>query len=252
MGTIIFKHHRATSNIGDAVCSPFDYYSEFSQQGTAVDLSRPTPPCTAVVYGGGKIMGGLAKTLGVNDFAARYRIAWGVSTVQKFPVSLRYWRAFRAMDLVGTRDWGDRRFTFAPCVTCISPVFDAPVEARHETVLYLHHWRSKGLNLPRPAGIPVLENNNSDFSATVRHLASGEVVVTNSYHGTYWALLLGKKVLCLPFSNKFENYRIAPGYGTPENWPSELSRAQGSNEMLGLCREATAIFRERVGTLLNL
>jgi hypothetical protein len=250
MERLVFKHHRATNNLGDAVCSPYDHYPEFSRHGIAVDLGKPTPACTAVVYGGGKIMGGLAKTLGANDFGAKHRIAWGVSTVQKFPISIR-WRAFRAMDLVGTRDWGDRRFVFAPCVTCVSPAFDETIEVRHSTVLYLHHWRSKGLAVPRPTDVPVLENNNPDFLATIRHLASGETVVTNSYHGTYWALLLGKRVLCLPFSNKFSHFRISPGYGTPESWPSQLSRARGSDEMLGLCREATAQFRELVGAALD-
>lgn len=251
MARIVFKHHRDTTNLGDAVCSPFDHYPELAAVGEAVDLARPTPPCAAVIYGGGKIMGGLAKTFGPNDFAAQVRIAWGVSTVQKFPISLRYRRAFRAMHLVGTRDWGDRRFPFAPCVTCISSAFDTPPEERHEVVLYLHHWRSKEVNLPRPEGVPVLENNNPDFAATIRHLGSGRVVVTNSYHGTYWALLLGKKVLCLPFSNKFGQYRVAPGYGTAEHWPRQLSRARASDEMLGLCREATADFRARVAELLG-
>jgi hypothetical protein len=252
MVRLVFKHHRDTTNLGDAVCSPYDYYPEFAAQSSVVDLGQETPPCEAVIYGGGKIMGGLAKTLGPNDRAAEVRIAWGVSTVQKFPISWRYWRAFGAMDLVGTRDWGDSRFPFAPCVTCISPAFDAVDKERHDVVLYLHHWRSKEVALPRPEGVPVLENNNADFGATIRHLASGRVVVTNSYHGTYWALLLGKKVLCLPFSNKFRNYRIAPGYGTPEGWPGEISRARGSNEMLGLCRAANASFRARVGERLGI
>ena len=246
MNTLIFKHHRNTTNLGDAVCSPFDYYPEFVTNGRAVDLCQPTPPAQSVIYGGGKIMGGLAKMLGPEDIAAKNRIAWGVSTVQKFPISWRYSRAFRAMHLVGTRDWGDTRFPFAPCVTCVSSVFDESIAPTHEVVLYLHHWRSSTVDLPRPAGVPLLENNNPNFADTIRHLASGRVVVTNSYHGTYWALLLGRRVLCLPFSNKFSNYRIAPGYGTPELWPAQLHCAAGSDEILSLCREATAAFRSRV------
>ncbi|MFD2173233.1 hypothetical protein [Rhodobacter lacus] len=252
MARIVFKHHRQTTNLGDAVCSPYDYYPELACAGAAVDLERETPPCEAVIYGGGKIMGGLAKTFGPHDRAAKARIAWGVSTVQKFPISLRYWRAFKAMTLIGTRDWGDTRFLFAPCVTCVSPAFDMHTEERHEVALYLHHWRSKKVSLPRPEGVPVMENNNPDFAATIRHLAAARVVVTNSYHGTYWALLLGKKVLCLPFSNKFGNFRITPGYGTAEDWPRQLSRARSSDEMLDLCRMATAGFRARVEALIGL
>ncbi|MGO4909317.1 hypothetical protein ACEN2J_13420 [Pseudorhodobacter sp. W20_MBD10_FR17] len=252
MTDLIFKHHRDTTNLGDAVCSPFDYYPELAANGKAVDLACPTPRADAVIYGGGKIMGGLAKMLGPEDYAAKTRIAWGVSTLQKFPISLRYWRAFRAMHLIGSRDWGDNRFPFAPCVTCVSPAFDAPPAPRHDVVLYLHHWRSRKADLPRPDGVPVLENNNPSFAETIRHIASGQVVVTNSYHGTYWALLLGRKVLCLPFSNKFSKFRVAPGYATPANWQAQLGRAQASDEMLGLCREATAAFRASVTSRIGL
>ncbi len=251
MSDLVFKHHRDTQNLGDAVCSPFDYYPEFGVHGRAVDLSQPTPAVQSVIYGGGKIMGGLAKRLGPNDWAAQHRIAWGVSTVQKFPISLKYWRAFRAMHLVGSRDWGDDRFCFAPCVTCVSPLFDAPVVENHDVVLYLHHWKSAGQQVVRPTGVPVMENNNPSLSETIRHLASARVVVSNSYHGVYWALLLGKRVLCLPFSNKFHSYRIAPGYGDASDWPSQLGKARGSDEMLGLCRSATGVFRQQVGDLMG-
>ncbi|MDP5326572.1 MAG: hypothetical protein NWQ69_04550, partial [Paracoccaceae bacterium] len=62
---------------------------------------------------------------------------------------------------------------------------------------------------------------------------------------------LGKRVLCLPFSNKFHSYRIAPGYGDASDWPSQLGKARGSDEMLGLCRSATGVFRQQVGDLMG-
>ncbi len=63
MSDFVFKHHRDTQNLGDAVCSPFDYYPEFEARGCAVDLAQPTPAVQSVIYGGGKIMGGLPNSL---------------------------------------------------------------------------------------------------------------------------------------------------------------------------------------------
>ena len=245
---IVFKHHRRTENLGDAVCSPFDYFPDLAKRGIALDLTDPTPDTRAVIYGGGKIMGGLRRTLGPGDLAADHRIAWGVSTVQSKRISIKYWRAFRKMHLVGSRDWGDDRFDFAPCSTCLSHLFEIDFEETHDVVLYLHHWKSAKQGVVRPKGVPVLENNNPSLENTIRHLASGRVVVSNSYHGVYWGLLLGKAVLCLPFSNKFGNYRVSPGYADPARWHHELSNARKSDEMLELCRDASNRFASKVRT----
>ena len=168
-----------------------------------MDLADPTPDCDAVIYGGGKITGGLAATFGPGDLGAAHRIAWGISTVQSSRFSLKYWRAYRRLSLVGTRDWGDDRFDYAPCASCMSPFFDQPAEPEHDVVAYLHHWRSGEMNMAVPDGIPVLDNKHGSLEAAIAHIASGRTVVSNSYHGTYWGLLLGRKVLCVPFSKKF-------------------------------------------------
>ncbi len=243
---IVFKHIRATNNLGDRWCSPFDHVKGFPPDTRAMDLGEETPPCDAVIYGGGKIMGSLAATLGPNDHAARVRVAWGVSTIQSFPISPKYGRAFRAMSLVGSRDWGDKRFPFAPCASCASDVFDMPMEETDDVVAYLHHWRAPEMGIVVPPGMPVLDNTCPSFEDAVRFIGRGRTVVSNSYHGVYWALLLGKKVLCIPFSRKFQKFRIAPGFSTPRRWLDDLHLARGSDEMMGLCREATETFRSTV------
>lgn len=251
MQDIVFKHHFRTSNLGDRVCSPFDYYPDLAAQGTRLDLDDPTPECRVVVYGGGKIMGGLNRNLGRTDMAAQARIAWSVSTVQKSRFSPHYWLAYRKMTLVGSRDFGDDRFPWSPCVTCLAPGFDRLVEERHEVVIYAHHWQAKKQRLHLPAHIPIMENVEQDFNKVIDFIASGRIVMSNSYHGVYWALLLGKKVICVPYSNKFYNYRFAPGYSSPEEWTRELSKAKGHDEMLGLCRNGAAAFRARTLPLLE-
>ena len=79
----------------------------------------------------------------------------------------------------------------------------------------------------------------------------GIPALSNSYHGVYWALLLGKRVLCVPFSRKFHHYRMPPGYAGPQDWMNRLSQARRQDEMLGVCREATARFEKRVRALLE-
>ena len=143
MHEIVFKHHFKTTNLGDRVCCPQDYYDDLATRSTRVDLEDPTPQCKFVIYGGGKIMGALNEQLGATDMAANARIAWGVSTVQKFSLSPRYWLAYRKMTLVGSRDWGDSRFQWCPCVTCLAPEFNRPTREQYEVVAYIHHWKTQ-------------------------------------------------------------------------------------------------------------
>lgn len=238
MTRILFRHLRNTQNIGDRWCSPYDHFPEFGTDRAVGDLHEPSTHCDVVVYGGGKIMGGLYRQLGACDLAATARIAWGVSTVQTVPFSWRYWQSFRKMTLVGSRDWGDKRFDFCPCASSNSVLFDKTYDEKHEVVAYLHHWKAEKMGIKVPNHIPTLDNAAATFEEVIRFIGSGRIVVSNSYHGVFWALLLGKRVLCLPFSKKFLHYRIPPGYSGPDDWFENLGKAKGSDEMLPVCREA--------------
>lgn len=249
MLNLVFKHLRNTENVGDRWCCPADYLS--FNNATCLDLNAPTPHCDAVIYGGGKIFGSLHSKMKSADKGAKVRIAWGVSTVQTNPYSIRYALSRRNMTLVGSRDYGDRRFDFAPCVSCLSPLFDQTHEARHPVVAYLHHGKTGKMGMEIPSHIPSLDNHCESLESVIAFLGSGETVVSNSYHGVYWALLLGKRVLCVPFSRKFHHYRLPPGYAGPKDWMSNLSQARRQDEMLGICRESSFRFEKRVRTLLE-
>ncbi len=252
MNQIIFKHHRNTTNIGDRSCSPYDAFWKDDSGATAMDFSEPTPSgVRAVIFGGGQIMRGIEKRLGENDRLSPLLVSWGVGTRHRVLSYLVYRRGFRSMDLVGSRDWGDRRFTFVPCASCMSPLFDAPAPPEHEVVMFLHRWKTDKDSIDIPTGYPVAYNDVATMQDAIRHIGSGATVVSNSYHGVYWALLLGRRVLCLPFSNKFMHYRNPPGYSTPDDWTKSLKRAKASTEMLGLCREANLGFARIVKSRLE-
>ena len=240
-----FQHLRDTANVGDRYCSPFDYFDW--GDATVSDLrADDTPDYDVGIYGGGKIFRGLASYKGVRTGKDLLNIAWGVGTVQSFPLSLSYARARRRMDLVGSRDYGDKRYDYAPCASCMSPFFDAPEEPEHDVVFYAHGGKTEKMGLDIPAHIPVLTNNCDDLETALRFIASGRTVVSNSYHGVYWALLLGRRTLCLPFSNKFGHYRESPHYATAKSWLNELPNAIARPEMLALCRADTLAFKAKV------
>ena len=245
MTRVHFQHLRETSNIGDQACSPFDYFDWGA--ATVSDVRKADTPAYDVgIYGGGKIFGGLAKYAGVRRDTGAINIAWGVGTVQSFPLSLRYAKARRRMDLIGSRDFTDKRYTYAPCPSCMAQAFDAPAAPEHEVVFYAHAGKTDMAKAAIPDGVPVLSNECDSFDQALAFIASGATVVSNSYHGVYWGLLTGRKVLCLPFSNKFGGYRLSPGYGTLETWQSDLAKAQAQPEMRDIVRAATLDFKALV------
>lgn len=247
---ILFQHLRDTKNVGDRSCSPYDYFSW--PEAEVQDIRRsPTSPYCLGIFGGGKIFGGFPNYAGVTRLPGQVNVAWGVSTVQSFPISLKYSRARRLMDLVGTRDWGDDRYIYAPCVSCMSPLFDHAGEELHDVVFYAHAGKTSSMNIKVPVEVPMLTNNCADMQTALAFLSSGKTVVTNSYHGVYWALLLKRKVLCLPFSRKFNGFQISPGYSSAYSWQKDINKARAAHELLDLSRAATLSFRERILRITN-
>lgn len=245
---LIFQHLRQTANVGDFSCSPFDYFDW--GDATVKDMREVSAPYEASVFGGGKIFGGLAQAEGVNKDRTPLHVAWGVGRRQTFPIPAKYWRASKLCDLVGSRVWGDSRYDFAPSARCMSPLFDADITPEHDLVFYWHGGKTKGQNIRIPDDMPQKANNLGTFEDSVRFIASGKTVIFNSYHGVYWSLLMGRKTICIPFSNKVNAYRLPPAYATPKNWLTKLDTGIAQPKMLATCRTATKAFKETVDALL--
>ncbi len=245
---LTFQHLRDTQNIGDRACSPFDYFEW--PNAVAKDMRTPSSEYDIGIFGGGKIFGGLAEVNGVNNKHDPLHIAWGVGTRQTFPISAKYRRARNLCALVGSRDWGDTRYDYAPCVSCMSPLFDNPPEPEHDVVFYWHGGKTKAQKIEIPTDMPNKPNNVGTFEDSIKFIASGKTVISNSYHGVYWAMLLGRKTICIPFSKKFGAYRAAPAYASPKNWLSKLDSGKSHPELLRISRDATLTFKTKVDALI--
>lgn len=248
---VVFQHLRNTSNLGDRWCSPYDWFA-WPNDFRVKDIREDGEKYDVSIIGGGKIFGGLNRFRGVQKSEGQKNVAWGVSTVQSFPISFKYFKARRACDLIGTRDWGDKRFIWAPCVSCMAPQFDIASPPKHKLVFYYHAGKTAAQGITIPKNIPSLSNNANSLEEALNFISSGEIVVSNSYHGVYWALLMGRKVLCIPFSNKFYHYRKHPGYSNAKDWLSEISKAKAQPDMLRLCRDATLKFHDNLSNFLQI
>jgi hypothetical protein len=234
---LVASHFAGSANIGDAVCCPADYF-DFGSSVEIVRLKEPIPPCGAVIFGGGAIGNNIAKRAAAAP--ARIKIAWGLGDTRHGQMHAE--PAPAGFDLYGSRDDGQPGAEWVPCASCMSPLFDAAREIRHEAVLYFNYRR------PRPAVVGIPDNHNEiGFEDAIRFLASGAVVVTNSYHGAYWAALLGRGVVIVDaYSSKLFQFRHRPAYADSGDWMTALGTAAKYPEALAECRAANRAFFARV------
>lgn len=248
-------YRKDKDNIGDMYSAPFRYFPFLS--GDSADIgSVPVSGLDDRISGKFVVVGGggcvdleayrkqVKAVPGHNPMKA---VAWGVGTNSGnvFP----NYDFLKGYDLVGCRDWNSP-FEWVPCVSCMSPLMDEARQMRavFPVVAYFHSCRRVEKNL----GVPVMNNRQPDLATVLRFLASGLVVVTNTYHGAYWATLIGRAVVILdPWSSKFFHMRHRHIFA---QWPEvekQVGKAVRYEHALSECREANLRFSEKVQRLME-
>jgi hypothetical protein len=195
------------------------------------------------IYGDDKIFGGLSNYHSLRRDKQTLNIAWGVGTMQSFPILWRYMKARRPVNLIGSRDFGDTRYSYAPYPSSMAPTFDAPTDPIHDVKFCAHGRKTAKIGIKITNHIPVLTNNCNDLNTALNFVSSGATVISNTYHGVYWGLLMGRKKLCLLFSNKIGKYHLLPRDATATNWQGEISNPIALPNMRDIVRAVTTDFK---------
>jgi len=243
MAHFVFQHLRSTPNIGDRVATPARWL-DFGTEVTVQDFGAEVPRCDVAVFGGGQVYGEAAGAVLYRSAAARRRVVWGIGMRGVNRDTARHDVFAGAVDLLGCRDVGVAGTVHVPCASCMAPRLAAPQPPRHDVVIYAHAGKSGSLQ--RPSGMPFATNQRGTFAQAIDFIASGETVVTNSYHGTYWAMLLGRRVLCLPYGEKFGGFAQPPVMADPTDWLAAVPKARAADGYLAASRALTADFYARV------
>jgi len=201
---IHFVHIRNTGNVGDLASCPAQYF-EFPPH-TVGDYEDPVPEGTKVViYGGGTLTAWAAH----RDEKVPFRVLWGTGSTRHGETEP--WPDPEGFSMVGIREWSEERekaINYVPCASCMSPLFGLEYPLKHEAVRFVNASDQIKQRYPMGAAdLPTMENAE-DLETVLRFLGSGETVVTNSFHGMYWATLLGRRVVCQPYSSKFYNQKF--------------------------------------------
>ncbi|MCI9868807.1 polysaccharide pyruvyl transferase family protein [Rhizobium skierniewicense] len=273
MTRILNLHRRNTSNVGDIKTSPFDYFSnkgwtvrkhdllDCQNESSRESWERSFNDAECIVIGGGGLLdidffeGALAETY-ARRRASQRLVLWGAGHNHYW---VGGWSQMRRhvdllpynYDLVGLRDVSDT-YKWAPCVSCMDPIFDNSFDIKRNVVLYKHVEMVLGefeMSI-LPPDITIIDNY-TPFEEVIETLGSSRLVLTSSFHGAYWATLLKRKVVAFPFSSKFYGLKHSVPLCDVRDWQRYSKLARVYPDALSECRSASVDFHEEFKSLLS-
>lgn len=97
---------------------------------------------------------------------------------------------------------------FAPCPSILRPEFSHKYHPSSQEFRILGAYWHQNRSMPAVFRLIPSIQNNVTFDDAISFISTRKIVVTNSYHGTLWSRLLGKKVITVDqFSDKFEIFQ---------------------------------------------
>ena len=259
---ILNAHIMDTGNIGDIFSGPWRYFPELQMQPVEFhQFGKGSMVDGHVVIGGGGLFHQDEHGVPVDHVielrqllssTKGMRIGWGLGTMYEDNSLPAPPNEFKGQwELLGLRDWRGPKYIWVPCASCMHPIFDQKFQTETRVVVYSHnrHPIPRGKLPHRMNTCPKNADYNQVFRETIKFLSMGQVVVTSSFHGAYWATLLGRGVVVVPWASKFYTLKHPPVFTTAERWLNEVGNAPVYPGALEECREANRSFAATVKEL---
>ena len=245
---IIELHRKSKNNVGDFYCNPSRYFNINCVSDELVSSNQNVTNNVLIIGGGGLIHKKFSQHIeSLIEQNPQHTVLWGIGHNfgskhgSKAKTNPYYPNWIEKCSLIGIRDWIDGyKNYYLPCASCMNDAFNNPVKEQHEFVYFTHAYKSNLKNTP----YPVMKNNEMDFNKVIEFLGSGNTVVTDSYHGAYWAQLLGKNVQVASWSVKFDHMKHQPTFLDDINTKPEQIKNKVDG-FLDECRELNNSFYQK-------
>jgi len=271
----IFRQN--TDNVGDRYCAPYIYDNfknyivitsdiyKFDEIYGKIDLNEDV----IFIIGGGGLLNCLNEwnntlmnifTKYPNNKIIIYGA--GLNTISANPsINKNIMECIPTNALIGLRDYlQDSKYIFNPCVSCMHPCFEKKYITTQKYGFYLHHEQTTvksdtELTLTDNTGFKIIgklmKNDEKNIDNVLNFLGSSEIIITNTYHGVYWGMLLNKKVILLQItSTKFNNMKYKPVLYSG-NFEKDLDKCIIYPNMLQECRTLNKEFYENTIEYIN-
>lgn len=268
---VVNIHRINPNNVGDFYCAPHLYFEPLQNKKLDISGFRSIKTkvtnhwvdnisANSLIIGGGGLLNLRHFKLQIELFEQLARngkkvVIWGaghnevdIATYQK---NKSYWVDIDAFGLVGTRDVGYAKH-WVPCVSCMHPIFDNTYTETNEVGLLFNAKSEKDKELLATYGHYPQSSNTTNLEEMIAFIGSCQTIVTNSYHAMYWAILMEKKVVSIPATSKFYDFKYKTPITTFQDFESKLKEATAYTGVLEECREINRSFSNKVFDYLNL
>lgn len=235
MSNLHFLFRADSSNVGDWWCPPFKYFP--FRPAKATDIINENFKCDKndiLILGGG----GIGNKF-FNPHLERIKrlnysktILWGAGVdnivdktniLQEKTYDL-YGDYFDFIDEVGIRVFSkDSKFKYIPCSSCMSNLFFKfrDIKPTKQLGVFSHKRVSINLNHQNDKN-NFNDNSGNNLEEKLEFLSQYEFILTNTYHGAYWATLLQRKVIVIPFKSGLFSFKYKPAYSYDGNLSDNL------------------------------
>jgi hypothetical protein len=138
---------------------------------------------------------------------------------------------------------------YLPCVSCKHPIFDNRFEITDKVGIIEH------IDLPVNINIFPKIKNDESIDNLIKFISSKEIIVSTTYHGTYWSQLLNKKVVYFSESDKINSKIINLKHRVPicntTNFIDPITYTSRSDGMLYESRHLNDMFYKKVIKILD-
>ena len=141
----------------------------------------------------------------------------------------------------------NKKVFYCPCSSCMSSLFDLRKISENNIIFYLHKlFTPVEFYNDISSKYSTFDNYNHSFFDVVRFLSTANIVVTKSYHGMYWATLLGKKVVFIDIHDKGKGMKWLPIFADYTDWEDKILYAKSYENALNEARQLNISFYEKV------
>lgn len=268
---VVNIHRTDPTNAGDFYCGPHHYFDQL--RGKSLDIFDYKSPedkirnnwfdkitGNSLIIGGGGLLCRQGFKLQLRLFEqlgekGKKTVLWGVGHNAK---NTRHYGKISTYNintdkfgLVGVRDYNMKE-EWVPCVSCLHPVFDKKFDTENETGIIFHKKTLKNKRiLSKFKDFPSIANN-AEFEDIIKFIGHTETIISNSYHAMYWAMLMEKKVVVIPNSSKFFNFKYPPVISNFSTFKHDIGKAKSYSGILEECRQINLKFADKVFDYLDI
>ena len=233
--TLHFINRVDRNNCGDMMACPLLYYYDYFKQYRIkrhdirfIDYESISSSDVVILGGGGLLDYAESMNRAINrvlDTGASV-IAWapGFNTHHQYCDRVKTQIHFERFAALSVRDYQNPyHLPYLPDVSCKLTGLQRHYTVRREIGIAAH----KDYPIERFPFDAI--TNESSMDEILQFIGESEAIISNSFHMIYWAILMGKKAVCMtPFSSKFFSYQYKPEYcsGDPQDVLECIEKAQ--------------------------